>query len=288
MPLGALLRALWRRRLALLLATSLLYAAGAAGILLWPSAYLAQATVAPAETTGIATSSLLSPVPLIGGGGGLLDSGPAGNFAVYLGALRSPEAAALLARETPLLAGLAERRAAGLGGWVRRTFDLRLEADADDALDWLERNLAATQSLGSVTWTVTLSWPERAAALDMLRRLHAYAEGKVRADLAQLARGRIAAIGRRLGRESDVYLRNTLYDLLGQSQRVELVAEADEAVAARLVAAPAVELRPSLPNRPLLLVLLAVAAPMAVLLAAACLILAAAAEAPARLPEPVA
>ena len=74
--------------------------------------------MAPAETTGIAASALLSPAPLLGGGG-LLDTRPGGNFAVYLDALRAPEAAAMLARDTGLLAFLTARRAAGPPGAAR-------------------------------------------------------------------------------------------------------------------------------------------------------------------------
>jgi hypothetical protein len=100
-PLEELLGALWRRRGRLALLAALLFALGAAPVLLWPRSYVAQAVVAPAETTGIAASALLSPVPLLGGGG-LLDTRPGGNFAVYLDALRAPEAAAMLARDTEL------------------------------------------------------------------------------------------------------------------------------------------------------------------------------------------
>jgi len=64
-PLEELLRALWRRRGRLALLSALLFALGAAPVLLWPRSYVAQAVVAPAETTGIATSALLSPVPLL-------------------------------------------------------------------------------------------------------------------------------------------------------------------------------------------------------------------------------
>jgi hypothetical protein len=48
---------------------------------------------------------------------------------------------------------------------------------------------------------------------------------------------------------------------------------ADEAVAARLVSAPMVELRASVPNRPLLLVLLALVVPIFCMVVAACLLL---------------
>lgn len=271
MTLAALLRHLGALWLRLALATLLLYAAGAALVLTWPRSFLAQATVAPAETTAIATSSLLAPSPLAPGG--LLDPRPGGNFAVYLSTLRGVEAAALIVRDTPLLLHLTERRGEGLAGAVRRAFGLRIEADLDDAATWIDRNLAVTQDLTSVTWTLALGHRDRAQALDILRRLHAFAEAKVRADLLALAQSRAEAVGARIAREPDLHLRTMLYDLLAQSQRATLVAQSDTAVAARMVDPPSVELRPSLPNRPLLLALLGVAAPGAVLLAAACALL---------------
>ncbi|MCB4820594.1 Wzz/FepE/Etk N-terminal domain-containing protein [Roseicella aerolata] len=271
MPLDQLLRGVWERRWRVALLSLLLFALGAGVLFQLPRRYVAQAVVAPAETTGIATSTLLSPVPLMAGG--LLDDRSSGNFAIYLDALRSPEAAAMLARETGLLGHLTALRGAGPTGWVRRTLGLRLEADLDDAMAWLARSLAATQNIATVTVTLTLAHRDREAALDALRRLHALAEAKVRSDLAELARRRIAVIEARLAVERDVFLRNALYELLGQQQRGALVVAADEAVAARLVSAPMVELRPSLPNRPLLLVLLAIAAPLAAFAGVAALVL---------------
>jgi hypothetical protein len=262
MPIEALLAGLWARRVRIALTAFLLFASGAAAVLLWPRAYVAEAVVAPAETTGIATSTLLSPATPIGG---LFDPRPTGNFAIYLGALRSVEAAAMLAAETPLLADLTARRAASPIGGLRGLLGLREEADLDDLRAWLERNLAVTQTLGAVTWTLALAHPDRGRALDALRRLHAYAEAKVRADLEELARRRVRALEERLNREPDLYIRQSLYELLAQSQRAGVVAAADEAVAARLVSAPSVGLHPSLPNRPLLLLLLLVAAPLAAL-----------------------
>lgn len=268
MPLEMLVRGVLDRRWRVLLLALLLLGGGAALILAWPRLYVAQAVVAPAETTGLATSTLLSPAPMLSGG--LLDPRPAGNFAVYLDALRSPEAAAMLARETGLLAHLTALRGAGLPGRVRRALGLRIEADLDDAQTWLERHLAVTQGVATASFTLALAHRERGAALDALTRLHALAEAKVRADLASMARRRIAAIEERLAAERDLYLRNALYELLGQQQRAALVVAADEAVAARPVSAPMVELRPSLPNRPLLLLLLAAAAPLAALSWAVC------------------
>jgi len=269
MPLEVLLRLLWRMRGRLLLLTLLLGGAGAAAVLLWPRAYVAEAVVAPAETTGLAASTLMQSGTVLQAGGSLLDNRPGGNFAVYLSALRSPEAAAMLIRETPILRSLGERRASGPMGWLRALLGLRLAADADDVGRWLERTLSVTQSLAAVTVSLELSHPDRAAALDMLARLHGFAEGKVRADIAELAARRSAVLEERLSRERDVYLRTPLYDLLAQHQRASLVALADTAVAARLVSAPSVEISPSLPNRPLLLLLLGVSAPLAVLLGAA-------------------
>jgi hypothetical protein len=284
MALELLLRAIWAMRARLLPLVTGLFAAGAALVLLWPRSFVAGAVVAPAETSSIAVSSLLAPSPFAQGG--LLDPRPNGNFAVYLGALRSPEAAAMLAREAGLLGRLTERRAAGPGGALRRALGLRVEADLDDAVLWLERRLAVTQSLASVTWTLELTDPDRAAALDALTRLHGFAEAEVRADLAATTRRRVAALEARLAEERDLFLRNALYELLAQQQRAGLVVMADEAVAARLVAPPSVELRPSVPNRPLLLGLLALAAPMAALLGAACLVLLRAPAGAARHPAP--
>jgi hypothetical protein len=273
MPLDVLSRALWSARWWICLATALLLALGTAVILSVPRAYVAEAIVAPAETTGMATSSMISTTGFAAAAGGLLDNRPTGNFAVYLAALRSPEAAALLVRDTPLLQMLTARRENGPGGLLRRVLGLDPAADADDARNWLESQLSLTQSLTSVTWTLELAHPDREAALDALRRLHAFAESKVRDDLAQMAARRMAALQAQLARETDIYLRTPLFDLLAQHQRAALMVAADEQVAARLVSLPMVELRPSLPNRPLLLALLLVAAPLAVLAGTACLLL---------------
>lgn len=271
MALEALLREVWRQRLGILLCCAIVYAMAALLVWNWPRSYVATAIVAPSETTGIATSSLLTPSPFLQPS--LLDQRPGGNFAVYLAALRAPEAAAMLARDTELLAQIEERRAAWPLGPLRRLLGLRLVADTDDALTFLERNFAATPSLASVTWTLELVHRDRDSALGMLQRLHAQAEARVRETLAELAGRRIAALEARLRVEPDLFLRNSLYDLLAQQQRAALVVAADEAAAARLVSLPMVEIRPSVPNRPLLLALLAIAIPGAVLLAVTCRIL---------------
>jgi len=278
MTLQDLLQALWRRKWRLLLVMLGLSALGAAAILALPRHYVAIAIVAPAETTSIATSTLLSPTPILPGG--LLDNRPGGNFAVYLDALRSAEAAQMLARDTRILEYLATIRAAGPLGEARRALGLRVDADLDDVQAWLEERLAATPGIATVTVTLSLAHRERDAALDMLRRLHRLAEAKVRADIADMARRRIATIEARLAIERDMFLRNTLFELLAQQQRTALIVAADDAVAARIVSAPMVEQRPSLPNRPLLLLLLGLAVPVAVLLLGAAAILAAAGARP--------
>lgn len=277
MPIDELMAGIWARRLRLALLACWFFAAGATIVLLLPRSFVAEVVVAPAETTGIATSTLLAPAQPIGA---LLDTRPTGNFAVYLGALRSVEAARMLAEETPLLAWITERRSAWPMGEVRTLLDLRRDADLDDLRSWLERSLAVTQTLGAVTWTLALAHPDRDLALDALRRLHDFAEAKVRADLEQLARRRVAALEARLNREADLYIRQSLYELLAQSQRAGVVAAADEAVAARLVSAPNVGIRPALPNRPLLLLLLLVASPAAALALAAAIVLLGAARPP--------
>jgi len=270
MPLEALLARIWRYRLSVMLLAALLFGGGATLVVLWPRQFVAEAVVAPAETTGIATSTLLSATAPITG---LFDPRPTGNFAIYLGALRSAEAATLLADTTPLQGWLTARRREGAGGWLRATLDIEREADLDDVRGWLERNLAITQTLGAVTWTLAIAHPDRDLALDILRRLHGFAEGKVRDDLEHLARRRITALEHRLARESDLYIRQSLYELLVMQQRAVLVVAADEAVAGRLVSAPMVEIRASRPNRSLLILLLLVVAPLAALALVAAVIL---------------
>jgi hypothetical protein len=272
MPLDLLLLGVWALRWRVAAACGALLVLGAALILLWPRHYVAEAVVAPAETTGLAASTLIQ------GGlvmpGGLLDNRAGGNFAIYLATLRSPEATAMLARDTTLLADLTARKAGGLTGHLRALAGFPAgPADLDDAQRWLERNLALTASLSTVTTVLSLPHPDRGAALDMLQRLHEFAEARVRADLMDLARRRMAALESRLAAERDIYVRAPIFELLAQHQRANVIAQADEAVAARLVSMPSVGIAPALPNRPLLLVLLGLTAPLACLVLAACRVL---------------
>ncbi|ONG44625.1 hypothetical protein BKE38_27855 [Pseudoroseomonas deserti] len=271
MPLDQLLRGVWRLRQLVALAALLLLAAGTTLILAWPRAYVAQAVVAPAETTGMAASSLISANTLAPGS--LLDTRPGGNFAVYLAALRSPEATAMLLRDTSLLDALAAARAESPAAPLRAWLGMERPLDGDDAQRWLERNLSVTQSLASVTWTLEIAHPSRDTALEILDRLHRFAEARVREDLALLTRRRIIALEGRLATERDLYLRTPLFELLAQHQRAALVVAAESTLASRLVSGPSVELRPSVPNRPLLLLLLGLAAPMACVFLAACWVL---------------
>ena len=267
MPLPLLLLGLWAWRARLALILMLLWVGGAAAILLWPRGHVVRAQVAPAETTAFAISALLAPqAPSLGQG---LDTRPAGNFAIYLAALRSPEAARMLTTETALLEDMERARQLSLFSGLRGWLGLNRALDADDVLAWLERYFSVNQNLGSITWTIELTHANPALALQSLISLHRFAEAKVRADLADQAARRVAALEVRLAGESDVFLRNSLYDLLAQQQRAGLVVAADEAVAARLIAAPMVEARASRPNRPLLLGLWLLVVPFAVFMAAA-------------------
>jgi len=267
MPLPLLLMGLWAWRARLALILLLLWVGGAAAILLWPRGHVARAQVAPAETTSFAISALLSPqAPGLGQG---LDARPGGNFAIYLAALRSPEAARMLTTETPLLQRMERQRQDSPLWGLRVLLGLNRALDADDVLAWMERHVSVTQNLGAITWSLELTHADPALALQVLISLHRFAEAKVRADLAEQAARRVAALEARLTGESDVFLRNSLYDLLAQQQRAGLVVAADEAVAARLIAAPMVEARASRPNRPLLLGLWLLVVPLAIFMAAA-------------------
>ncbi|WP_043835178.1 hypothetical protein [Muricoccus aerilatus] len=272
MPLELLLLGLWRLRWRIVGAALALLLVGGTLVMVWPRQYVAEAVVAPAETTGLAASTLIQ------GGlvmpGGLLDTRAGGNFAIYLASIRSPEAVAMLARDTTILADLTRLKREGVTGRLRVLAGFPPSpADLDDVDRWLDRNLGVTQSLATVTTSLTIPHPDRATALGILNRLHAFGEAQVRASLNELARRRIAALEARLATERDIYMRNPIYELLAQHQRAEVIARADEIVAARLVSLPSVGIWPALPNRPLLLVLLAVTVPMACVLLAACRVL---------------
>jgi hypothetical protein len=260
MPLDLLLSGLWRARLRIALGAALLFTLGAYAVLAIPQRYVARAQVAPLETTNIATSTLLSPGPLFQAG--LLDNKPAGNFAIYLGTIRSREAAAMLLADTRLGPALLERMQASLPGRTVRGIQCLLgkciepRVTIDTAMGWLERNIAVGQSLTNITWTIEAQHQDRELALDILRRLHTFAEDKVRSELAEMLNRRVAILKRRADAEPDGFLRNTLYELIAQQQRAQMVVEADQAVAALLVSRPDVETEPSQPNRALLLVLL--------------------------------
>ncbi len=271
MPLDLLLRGIWSLRWRVIGGTFALLLAGASAILLWPRQYVAEAVVAPAETTGLATSTFIQNGLAIPGA--LLDTRASGNFAIYLSLLRAPGAAEMLAAETGLLHHLTERRRDGVTGRLRALLGAPPAADLDDARLWLERNLSITQSLQTVTTTLSIPHPDRAEALAILTRLHAHAEERVRQSLADLARRRVAALEAQLAAERDVFVRTPIFELLAQHQRAAAIASVEDAVAARLVSPPAVGIAPALPNRPLLLLLLAVVAPLATLVAATCAVL---------------
>jgi uncharacterized protein involved in exopolysaccharide biosynthesis len=263
MTSDALLTGLWRHRVGLMAGALALWLAAVAAVLLTPRAYVAQAVVAPAETTGIAASSLLSPLPQLGG---LLEQRPSGNFAVYLGALRGREAAAVLRRDTDLAERLAAERAEdplaralaalGLGGGGLLD---------DDLMAWLRRNTAATQHPASVLWTIEARHPDRALALAVLTALHRAAEARVREEMQAMVARRLAFLIDRAAREPDLGVRQALYGLIAEAHRHAAVLAADPAVAARIVSAPSVEDRPSVPNRMLLAALAAPAALVTVL-----------------------
>jgi hypothetical protein len=278
MPLDLLLQALWRRKGTILLGWILLFAAGATVVFMLPQRYVARATVAPLETTNIATSTLLSTGPLFQAG--LLDNKPSGNFAVYLGAVRSREAAAMLLRDTTLGPDLLLRMQESIPGQIVRAiacraFDVCREPQVtlDTAMGWLERNVSVGQSPVNITWSVEVQHRDQALALDMLRRLHAFAEDKVRGELREMLGRRLRVLQARADAEPDGFLRNTLYELIAQQQRAQMVVEADQAVAALLVSRPDVEAEPSQPPRMLLLILLVPATLMLTVGAAAALIL---------------
>lgn len=251
MTSDALLTGLWRYRVGVVAGALALWLAAVGLILLVPRTHVAQAVVAPAETTGIAASTLLSPLPQLGAG--LIEQRPSGNFAVYLGALRGREAATVLRRDTDLAERLAAERAENALSGVLGILGFGAgELLDDDLMAWLRRNTTATQSPASVLWTIEARHPDPALALAVLTALHEAAETRVREEMQAMVARRLAFLTERAAREPDLGVRQALYGLIAEAHRHEAVLAADPAVAARIVSAPAVEDRPSVPNRMLL------------------------------------
>lgn len=259
MTSDALLTGLWRHRVGVVVGAFALWLAAVGVVLLIPRAHVAQAVVAPAETTGIAASSLLSPLPQLGAG--LIEQRPSGNFAVYLGALRGREATLVLRRDTELAERLAADRAESPLTATLAPFGFgSAEVLDDDLMAWLRRNTAATQNPASMLWTIEARHPDPALALAVLRALHGAAEARVREEMQAMVSRRLAFLTDRAAREPDLGVRQALYGLIGEAHRHAAVLAADTAVAARIVSAPSVEDRPSVPNRILLAALAAPAA----------------------------
>ncbi len=225
-----------------------LWAVFVAIIVLVPQSYRAQALIVPAETTGIAASSLLAPLASVSPP--LLDQKPSGNFAVYLGALRAREMAIAVRRETWLEAALEVEKSQSWTQKILRLFGFTPRLfDDDEILSWLENNSSATPLPNSIIWRLEVRHRDPALALAILQTLHATAEARVRDEMAAMVARRISWLSERATSEQDQIIRNTLYDMLGQAYRHSLILAADNAVAARIVSAPSVEDRPSIPNR---------------------------------------
>lgn len=213
-----------------------------------PQSYRAQALVVPAETTGIAASSLLTPLAPIYSS--VLDSKPTGNFAVYLGALRAREMASALRSQTSLPEVL---QLESLLTSIKRlipSLEIGAEAvDDDEIMRWLEANTSATPQPNSIIWQIEVRHRDPTLALSVLKTVHATAEARVRDEMASMVARRIAWLQDRAASETDQAIRTTLYEMLAQAYRHSAILAADDAVAARIVSAPAVEDRPSVPNR---------------------------------------
>lgn len=219
-----------------------------------PISFRARALIVPAETTGIAVSNLLSPIQIMSPS--LLEAKPSGNFAVYLSALRSREIIRVLRQETVLADVLAEEAKTSLLGKLVKFLKFSENTiDDDKILEWLEQNTSATSLPNSIVWMIEVRHTDPLLALSVLRTLHAAAEARVRDEVTAMLSRRISWLMERAASEPDATVRIVLHELAAQAHRHLAILSSDGSVAARLVSAPAVEDRPTVPNRPFLAVL---------------------------------
>lgn len=258
MSLQALMSLLLHRLNGIILLSFCFWTFASLFILLHPQVYRAQALIVPAETTGIAVSNILSSPALVAPQ--LFDSKPSGNFAVYLGALRTREMATALRNHTRLAEALTQDAEASWINRLQRNLGLHHDPVSDDVLvRWLERNTSATPQPNSIIWSLEVRHPNRDLALAVLQTLHTTAEARVREEIAGMVSRRLTWLTQRASFEQDATIRAALYDLIGQANRQSAILQADTAIAARIVSAPSVEERASFPNRLFLLSLALVA-----------------------------
>lgn len=221
-------------------------------IVMTPQSYRAKTIIVPAETTGVAVSHILSTPPFFGQT--FFDTKPSGNFAVYLGALRTREIAQAVRRNTQLAHVLGAEATESWLGRLYQALGLKIALpDDDEILNWLEKNTFTIQLPNSILWQIEVRHVDPEIALSILKTMHETAEARVRDEIVSMISRRLSWLIDRAATEADAIIRTSLYDLIAQANRHSAILASDTAVAARLVSLPAVEQRPTVPNRIFLL-----------------------------------
>lgn len=251
----------WQERIIVVLTTIVLLAGVLVAILTMTPRYSATLIVAPVEST---LDPSRTPAGAIGGITQLLSgSEHVTPFQIYLRFYRSTELAAAMIHDhaaDKLL--FADRWDAITGTWHGGSLPGRLLAlasgpprapTANDVSDYLKRNISLDPGEGEDMQTVTVLYPDKAVAGELLQWVHDEAENLSKRRIMLRAQSNIDYLTERLRTTTQNEQRNALISLLLSQENMLMAAQSWNAYAGDIISGPWVSDRPVSPNPPLLI-----------------------------------
>ena len=172
------------------------------------------------------------------------------DFHRFVYTIKGSAAAAILLKDSAVLAGIARD-----GGWSARAD----EWTAEELSQYLERNIRI-QHLGATPLRKILyTHPDPVFAAAFLRKIHLVADQLIRRDRRRQSDSRIRYLQEALQKTANPDHRKGITNLLMQQEHIRMLANLDEPYAAIVVEPPASTPKPVWPNRPLIILVCALA-----------------------------
>jgi len=241
----------------------LVLAAAIGGILYLPRGYTAIMTVAPADTSSVSTSALMSEQVRVIGGVFSFDK-PTGEFAIYLANYRSRELAGALLKEFG-----GEIAAPPFAQSEPRWGEEPRPVSADSVALWLKTSMTHEPHVTLPTYELRLRHSDPAVAARVLAAAHRISVDMTMESVTGLVAGRKRYLSDRLETERDTAVRGMLLNLIDRQERFSMLLASDENGPIRMISAPHTPPWPTSPRRTFLVGLAALVAFAAALAAAA-------------------
>lgn len=251
--LADLLRSLWDARLSIFLSVILFILAALVFIAVATPKYRAEMIVAPADgyALGDYASSMSEGEALtIPFWRPREADGVSTDFHRFVFTIKGPAVAAILLKDSAVLSGIARDgvESSRKDGW-----------SAEELSAYLSKRLRV-QHLGATPLRkISYSHPDPAFAAAFLRKIHLVADQLIRRDRRRQSESRIKYLQDSLQGTINPDHRRGIANLLIQQEHIRMLANLDEAYAAIIVEPPASGPKPVWPDRPLLLLLFALA-----------------------------